>query len=123
MEPFNFIAGNEDGNIYTFDMRKMESAKFIHKDHVGAIMSVDFSPTGKEFVSGSFDQTLRIFPYNSGRSREIYHGKRMFKIFAVAWSLDNRYIFSGSEDTNLRVWKSVSYKKVGEINTREKNAI
>ena len=37
MEPFNFVAGNEDGNAYTFDMRKMETAKKIHKDHIGAV--------------------------------------------------------------------------------------
>jgi WD repeat and SOF domain-containing protein 1 len=37
MEPFNFVAGNEDGNAYSFDMRKMESARKIHKDHIGAM--------------------------------------------------------------------------------------
>lgn len=36
-EPFNFVAGNEDGNAYTFDMRKLETAKKIHKDHIGAM--------------------------------------------------------------------------------------
>ena len=77
MEPFNFVAGNEDGNAYTFDMRKLDQAKMIHKDHIGAILSIDFSPTGKEFVTGSFDKTIRIFPYNKGKSRECYHGKRM----------------------------------------------
>lgn len=24
MEPFNFVVGNEDGNAYTFDMRKLD---------------------------------------------------------------------------------------------------
>ena len=37
MEPFNFVVGNEDGNAYSFDMRKLESAKKIHKDHIGAM--------------------------------------------------------------------------------------
>ena len=77
MEPFNFALGNEDGNAYTFDMRKLNSAKMIHKDHIGAILDLKFSPTGREFVTGSFDKTIRIFPYNKGKSREIYHGKRM----------------------------------------------
>lgn len=61
MEPFNFLLGNEDGNCYSFDMRKMDKASMIHKDHIGAVLSVDYSPTGKEFVSGSFDKTVRIF--------------------------------------------------------------
>lgn len=37
MEPFNFIAGNEDGNVYSFDMRNMEAARMIHKGHIGAV--------------------------------------------------------------------------------------
>lgn len=37
MEPFNFVAGNEDGNCYTYDMRNMSEIKKIHKDHIGAM--------------------------------------------------------------------------------------
>lgn len=47
MEPFNFICGNEDSNIYGFDIRKMDVVKNIYKDHIGSVMSVDHSPTGK----------------------------------------------------------------------------
>lgn len=46
MEPFNFLAGNEDGNIYSFDMWKMDMATKIHKGHIGAVLSIDFNPTG-----------------------------------------------------------------------------
>ena len=77
MEPFNFICGNEDSNIYAFDIRKMDIVKNIHKDHIGAVMTVDYSPTGKEFVSGSFDKTVKIFEVTKGFSRETYHGKRV----------------------------------------------
>ena len=30
-------------------MRKMDEAKLIHKDHVNAVLSIDFAPHGKEF--------------------------------------------------------------------------
>lgn len=36
-EPFNFTVGNEDGNAYSFDMRKLDQIKMIHKDHIGAM--------------------------------------------------------------------------------------
>jgi len=55
----------------------MNNIKKIHKGHIGSIMDIDYSPSGKEFVTGSFDKTLRIFPINSGVHREIYHGRRM----------------------------------------------
>lgn len=87
-EPFNLIAGNEDGNIYGFDMRKLDKVSKLYKDHISAVMDVDFSPTGKEFVSGSFDKTVRIFDVGNGVSRDVYHGKRMQKIWSVKWSPD-----------------------------------
>ena len=34
MEPFNFTIGNDDTNCYSFDMRKLENIKLIHKDHI-----------------------------------------------------------------------------------------
>lgn len=36
-EAFNFTVGNEDGNTYSLDMRKMDQIKIIHKDHIGAM--------------------------------------------------------------------------------------
>ena len=67
MEPMNFVLANEDHNLYTFDMRKMEKALMIHKDHVSAVIDVAFSPTGREFVSGSYDRTIRIFGTSAPR--------------------------------------------------------
>lgn len=36
-EPFNFTIGNEDSNCYTYDMRKLDKIKMIHKDHILAV--------------------------------------------------------------------------------------
>jgi DDB1- and CUL4-associated factor 13 len=47
LEPINLTIGNDDGNCYTFDLRRMDKAKTIHKDHIGAITDIDFSPTGR----------------------------------------------------------------------------
>jgi WD repeat and SOF domain-containing protein 1 len=69
MEAFNFAAANEDHNVYIFDMRKMDRALNILKDHVAAVMDVDYSPTGEELVTGSYDRTVRIFRAREGHSR------------------------------------------------------
>jgi DDB1- and CUL4-associated factor 13 len=37
MEPFVISLANDDGNCYTFDMRKLEAARMIHKDHIQAV--------------------------------------------------------------------------------------
>lgn len=120
MEPINFTAANEDCNCYTYDLRKLDEAKCVHKDHVSSVMDVDYSHTGREFVTGSYDRTIRIFPYNGGHSREIYHTKRMQRVFCVKFSCDASYVISGSDDTNLRLWKAKASEQLGVILPRER---
>ena len=118
IEPINFTVGNDDSNCYSFDMRKMDKAKIIHKDHIGAISDLDYASTGREFVTGSFDRTLRVFNYDSGRSKEVYHAKRMQIVSSVQYTVDSHYILSGSEDMNIRLWKSIAWRPTGTVNTR-----
>ncbi|XP_027341364.1 DDB1- and CUL4-associated factor 13 [Abrus precatorius] len=120
MEPINFTAANEDGNCYSYDSRKLDEAKCVHKDHVSAVMDIDYSPTGREFVTGSYDRTVRIFQYNGGHSKEIYHTKRMQRVFCVKFSGDGSYVISGSDDTNLRLWKAKASEQLGVILPRER---
>ena len=81
----------------------MESAKTIHRDHIGAIIDLDYSPTGREFVTGSFDKTIRIFGYDQGRSRDVYHAKRMQIINSVIFTADAHYILSGTFFNYFRI--------------------
>jgi DDB1- and CUL4-associated factor 13 len=104
-------------------MRKLDEAKMIHKDHVNAILDIDFAPTGKEFVTGSFDKTVRVFPFAGGRSREVYHTKRMQQVNAVCYSMDSKFIISGSEDTNIRIWKSNASYSLKPLLPKEKEKI
>lgn len=120
MEPMNFTAANEDCNCYSYDARKLDEAKCVHKDHVSAVMDIDYSPTGREFVTGSYDRTVRIFQYNGDHSREIYHTKRMQRVFCVKYSCDGSYLISGSDDTNLRLWKAKASEQMGVLLPRER---
>ncbi|XP_020202256.1 DDB1- and CUL4-associated factor 13 [Cajanus cajan] len=120
MEPINFTAANEDGNCYSYDARKLDEAKCVHKDHVSAVMDIDYSPTGREFVTGSYDRTVRLFQFNGGHSKEIYHTKRMQRVFCVKFSGDGSYVISGSDDTNLRLWKAKASEQLGVILPRER---
>lgn len=52
IEAFNFTAANEDSCLYTYDMRKLQSALCVHKDFVSAVMDVDYSPTGRSHTGG-----------------------------------------------------------------------
>lgn len=120
MEPMEFVVANEDHNAYTFDMRRLDRPTFIFKGHASAILSVAWSPTGKEFVTGSYDRTIRIFPkQQSGISREIYHTKRMQRVTTVEYTMDHTYILSGSDDGNLRIWKARADERLGTQSMRQ----
>ncbi|KAK1173290.1 DDB1- and CUL4-associated factor 13 [Huso huso] len=123
MEAFTFTGANEDYNLYTFDMRRLDAPVMVHMDHVSAVLDVDYSPTGKEFVSASFDKSIRIFPVDKGHSREVYHTKRMQHVICVKWSTDNKYILCGSDEMNIRLWKANASEKLGVITPREKAAL
>ncbi|KAJ1281808.1 hypothetical protein BS78_03G002300 [Paspalum vaginatum] len=119
-EPMNFTAANEDTNCYSFDARKLDEAKIVHKGHVSAVMDIDYSPTGREFVTGSYDRTVRIFNYFGDHSREIYHTNRMQRVFCVKYTYDGTYLVSGSDDTNLRLWKSKASEQLGVLLPRQR---
>ena len=121
LEPTTFAVASEDYNMYTFDMRNMSSATQIYKGHVGAVMSVDWAPTGQSLVTGSYDRTVRLWDVGKGaRSRDVYHTKRMQKVFSVAYTLDARFVLSGSDDGNVRLWKHGASDKLGIVSARER---
>ncbi|KAI9737383.1 MAG: rRNA-processing protein sof1 [Cirrosporium novae-zelandiae] len=113
MEAFNFAVANEDHNIYIFDMRNMGRSLNVLKDHVGAVMDVEFSPTGEELVSASYDRTIRLWNRAKGHSRDIYHTKRMQRVFSARWTPDANYILSGSDDGNIRLWRANASSRSG----------
>ena len=119
IEAFNFSVASEDSCCYTFDMRNMSKALNIFKDHVSAVLDIDYSPTGQEIVTGSFDKTIRIFNVFQGHSREIYHTKRMQHAFNVKYSMDSKYLLSGSDDGNIRIWKSNASESMAPKSNRE----
>ena len=120
MEAFNLAVANEDHNIYLFDMRNLSRALNILKDHVSAVMDIEFSPTGEELVSASYDRSVRLWRRNEGHSRDVYHTKRMQRVFSACWTPDNSYILSGSDDGNVRLWRANASARAGVKSARQR---
>ncbi|CAK4024922.1 probable Sof1-like rRNA processing (contains WD40 repeats) [Lecanosticta acicola] len=121
IEPFNLALANEDHNIYLFDTRNLKRALNVLKDHVAAVMDVDFSPTGQELVSASYDRSIRLWnPQRSGHSRDIYHTKRMQRVFSCTFTGDSTYVLSGSDDGNVRIWRANASERSGVKSARER---
>jgi WD repeat and SOF domain-containing protein 1 len=123
MEAFNFAVGSEDHNIYIFDMRNLSRSLNILKDHVAAVMDVDFSPTGEELVSASYDRTIRLWNRSTGHSRDVYHTKRMQRVFCAAYTPDSKYVLSGSDDGNIRLWRAHASERSGIKSARQRQKL
>ena len=123
MEAFNFAVANEDHNIYIFDMRKLDRALNVLKDHVAAVMDVEYSPTGEELVSASYDKTVRLWNRAGGHSRDIYHTKRMQRVFSARFTPDANYILTGSDDGNVRLWRANASKREGIKSARQRQKL
>ena len=125
--PTTFAAGNDDGRVYSFDMRKLDKPQKLYVDHVAAVMSLEFSPTGQQLLTGSYDKTLRIFDTNNSmitvHSVDVYHTMRMQRIWTVKYTCDANYILSGSDDGNIRLWKAHAASPIGPISQREKSVL
>jgi WD repeat and SOF domain-containing protein 1 len=104
-------------------MRKMDRALNVLKDHVAAVMDVEFSPTGEELVSASYDRTIRLWSRMKGHSRDIYHTKRMQRVFSCKWTPDSKYILSGSDDGNIRLWRANASKREGIKSAKQRESL
>ncbi|TIC66067.1 WD40 repeat-like protein [Wallemia mellicola] len=122
--PTLLLSAGEDHNLYLWDIRNMGGGAIqIYKDHVAAVTSCDWSPTGQQIASGGWDRTVRIWDKNHGRSSDCYHTKRMQRLMNVQYSLDSKYVLTGSDDGNLRIWKARASEKIGQMDARERDRI
>ncbi|KAM3437211.1 hypothetical protein MY4824_003909 [Beauveria thailandica] len=123
MEAFNLATASEDHNAYLFDMRRFDRALNVLKDHVAAVMDVEFSPTGQELVTASWDRTVRLWHRDRGHSRDVYHTKRMQRVMAARWTPDANYLLTGSDDGNVRLWRANASARAGIKSARQRQAL
>ncbi|KAH8178327.1 sof1-like domain-containing protein [Sarocladium implicatum] len=123
MEAFNLATASEDHNVYLFDMRRFDRASNVLKDHVAAVMDVEWSPTGEELVTAGWDRSVRLWTREGGHSRDVYHTKRMQRVTAARWTPDNNYILSGSDDGNIRLWRARASDRSGVKSAKQQAAL
>ena len=90
----------------------MNSAKTIHKDHIEAIMDLDYSPTGREFVTGFLIVSeFSIIIRGEVRKFIMLRECRLLIVrIPIIFFQIHQHLLIGSEDMNMRLWKAESVK-------------
>ncbi|KAG0055387.1 hypothetical protein BGZ83_008779 [Gryganskiella cystojenkinii] len=75
----------------------------LYSFHSGPVMSVTYSPNGKQIASGGTDGTVRLLDAHTGRLGHILTG-HTGGVQSVTYSPSGRQIASGSTDGTVRLW-------------------
>ncbi len=75
----------------------------IQTGHTDSVLSVAYSPDGKQIVSGSKDNTIKIWNSEIGAEIRTLEGHSSW-VNSVAFSPDGKQIVSGSFDNSIKLW-------------------
>lgn len=71
--------------------------------HTADVLSIDFSPDGKNIISGSEDTTIKIWDSITGECLHTLTGHTSY-VSSVRYGKDGKFIVSGSRDTTIKLW-------------------
>ena len=105
-----------------FRIRPITRASSTLEGHSEAILSVAFSPDGKNLASGSGDTTVRIWDLMTETPMYTCEGHKHWVLF-VSFSPDCKRIASGGMDHNILLWNTETGTQLGKPLKGHKNFV
>ena len=111
----NQVAFSPDGKCIAASFRKGVKLWDAHsgaeintlRRHFGHVLSIAFSPDGRQIVSGSWEKSIKVWNAVTGAHEMVLTG-HTGRVWSVAFSPDGKYIVSGSADETVRIWNAVT---------------
>lgn len=88
-------------NLYTFDSAGVPQIKEIYKGHMGAVISLSFSPNNKYLVSGSKDYSSRIWNLDTPANHQVFN-LHLEPVTASFLDPSYKFLISSSLDGTIR---------------------
>lgn len=105
-----------------FRIRPVNRCSATISGHGEAVLSVAFSPDGRQLASGSGDTTVRFWDLGTQTPMYTCTGHKNW-VLCIAWSPDGKYLVSGSMSGELICWDPQTGKQLGNALTGHKKWI
>lgn len=95
-------AATGSGDVLLFDPVTLED-NGVRRGHFGGVLTIAYSPSGKEFASAGFDRTVRVWDGEREHARLVL-GPGRFTAEALAFTPDGKTLLTGHADARVRFW-------------------
>ncbi|KAM0130858.1 hypothetical protein ACHAO1_007639 [Botrytis cinerea] len=102
------VSGSGDNTVRLWDTATGLQIQPTLKGHTSSIISVAFSPDGKQIVSGSEDNTIRLWDTTTGLQIQPTLEGHTSPVNSVAFSPDGKQVVSESYDNTIRLWDTTT---------------
>ncbi|KAF6814538.1 hypothetical protein CMUS01_12625, partial [Colletotrichum musicola] len=87
-------------------MQKLQTLVTL-EGHINWVLSVGFSPDGRQLASGSGGNTVKLWDTATGQCQQTLEG-HSGSVNSVAFSPDGRQLASGSGDSTVKLWDTAT---------------
>ncbi|KAI9146507.1 WD40-repeat-containing domain protein [Paraphysoderma sedebokerense] len=105
-----------------FRVRAVSRCSSTLSGHSEAVLSVHFSPDGRQLASGSGDTTVRIWDLDTETPKATLKSHKSW-VLCVAWAPDCKTLASGSMDSTIQLWDPLTGNAIGSPLKGHRDAI